>query len=105
MTKDDEIRRRSRELFRNAYMLEVCAKIEVAATEGERVNLTSLLGTTGLSPSLYSGPLRRLAGLGLLLDSEQPGDDYREHWYEPAPSRLWETARDLRADAGKRRRS
>lgn len=104
MAGDEEVRRRSRDLFRHAYMLEICAKIDEATSAGERVNLTSLLGTTGLSPSLYSGPLRRLAGLGLLLDSERGGDDHREHWYEPVPSQLWDAARELRADAVKKRR-
>ena len=89
---EEEIRRRSKELFRNAYMLEVCAAIDKA---GGRVNLTSLVGDSGLSPSLYSGPLRRLAGLGLLVDDPQPTDDRRERWYKPAKSRLWATARQL----------
>jgi hypothetical protein len=86
------VRARSKDLFRHAYMLEVCASIERA--DG-RVNLTALLAGTGLSPSLYSGPLRRLAGLGLLLEDPQPSDDHRERWYRPARSHLWLAAREL----------
>jgi len=88
----EEIRRRSKDLFRNGYMLEVCAAIDSA---GGRVNLSALVEGTGLSPSLYSGPIRRLAGLRLLLDDPKPGDDYRERWYLPADSQLWVAARQL----------
>lgn len=89
---DGEVRRRSKDLFRNAYTLEVCALIERSQ---DRVNLTTLLEPVELSPSLYSGPLRRLAGLGLLLDATEPGDDHRERWYRPADSHLWMAAREL----------
>ena len=73
-------------------MLEVCAAIDRA---GGRVNLSALLEGTSLSASLYSGPIRRLAGLGLLLDDSRPSDDYRERWYRPARSQLWVAAREL----------
>lgn len=89
---EEEVRRRSKDLFRNAYMLEVCAAIDRA---GGRVNLSLLISETGLAPSLYSGPIRRLAGLGLLLDDTRPGDDHRERWYRPAKSQLWIAAREL----------
>jgi hypothetical protein len=88
----EKVRERSKELFRNSYMLEICAAIDRA--DG-RVNLSSLIGGTHLSPSLYSGPLRRLARLGLLLDAPRPGDDHRSRWYEPAESQLWVAAREL----------
>jgi len=87
-----EVRRRSKELFRNGYTLEVCAAI--AGADG-RVNLSGLVEGTGLSPSLYAGPLRRLAGLGLLLRDQRPGDDHRERWYRAEKSHLWVTAREL----------
>ncbi len=89
----EDVRRRSKDLFRHRYMLEVC----VAVGTHERVNLTTLLDGTGLSPSVYSGPLRRLASLGLLLDDQRPGDDHRERWYRPADSKLWLAARELTA--------
>jgi len=73
-------------------MLEICAAIDRA--DG-RVNLTTLVAGTGLSPSLYSGPLRRLADLGLLLHDPQPDDDHRERWYSPVKSQLWVAAREL----------
>ncbi len=79
-------------MFRNGYTLEVCAAIDRA--DG-RVNLSGLVEGTGLSPSLYAGPLRRLAGLGLLLHDPQPGDDHRERWYRAAKSQLWAAAREL----------
>ena len=87
----EEIRRRSKALFRNAYVLEVSAAI----TAGKRFTLTSLLGDSGLSPSLYSGPLRRLVELGLIADDPQPADDHRERWYRAVKSPLWATARAL----------
>lgn len=89
---NEEVRRRSKDLFGNAYTLEVCALVE---RSDDRVNLTTLLERADLSPSLYSGPLRRLAGLGLLLDAAQPGDDHRERWYRPADSHLWIAAQEL----------
>jgi hypothetical protein len=89
---DEQVRRRSKDLFRNAYTLEVCALIE---RSDDRVNLTTLLGEEDLSPSLYSGPLRRLAGLGLLMDAGEPSDDRRERWYRPTESHLWLAAREL----------
>jgi hypothetical protein len=86
-----EVRRRSKELFRSAYMLEICA----AVGDADRVNLTSLVARGGVAPAGYSGPIRRLADLGLLLHDRQPGDDHRERWYRPADSQLWVAAREL----------
>ena len=86
------VRKRSKELFRNSYMLEICAAMN--PNDG-RVNLATLVRDTGLSPSLYAGPLHRLVGLGLLLDDPRPGDDHRERWYLPVQSQLWAAARDL----------
>lgn len=60
-----------------------------------RVNLATLVGDTGLSPSLDAGPLHRLVGLGLLLDDPRPGDDHRERRYLRVESQLWVAARDL----------
>lgn len=90
--EDSEIRRRSKELFRNSYMLEICAAL---ADVEDRTNLMTLVDGTGLSPSLYSGPLRRLAGLGLLLDAQRADDDHRSRWYRPVESKLWDAARQL----------
>ena len=86
------VRDRSKDVFRNRYMLEICAAID---REDDRVSLSSLLEGTGLAPSLYSGPLRRLARVGLLLDDPRTGDDHRSRWYRPAPSHLWVAAREL----------
>jgi hypothetical protein len=72
-------------------MLEICA----AVGDAGRVNLTSLLSNSGVAPAGYSGPIRRLADLGLLLRDPQPGDDHRERWYRPADSQLWVAAREL----------
>ncbi len=86
------VRTRSKELFRNSYMLEVCVAV---ARADERVNLTSLVEGTGLSASLYSGPVARLARLGLLVDDPRPGDDYRARWYSRADSWLWMAVQEL----------
>lgn len=87
-----QVRARSKALFGNAYMLEVCAAI---ARRDGRVNLTTLVSQADVSASVYSGPLRRLAEVGLLIEDPKPEDDRRERWYLPTKSRLWKAARDL----------
>jgi len=86
-----EVRLRSKRLFGNAYMLEVCAGLSAV----QRTNLTALLGPAGPSPSLYAAPLRRLVDAGLLMLDPQPEDDRRERWYRPTPTDLWRVAREL----------
>ena len=73
-------------------MLEVCASVAVA--DG-RVSLASLLEDPDLSASVYAGPLKKLAELGLLLDAPLPGDGHRERWYVPTESQLWGAALQL----------
>lgn len=85
-----ETRDRSKHVFGNRYMLEVCVRIAESSTE--RVSLVSLIGDSGLSPSLYSAPLRRLAAGGLL---EDLGRDQRTHWYGRRTSGFWAVALDL----------
>jgi hypothetical protein len=89
----DEIRDRSKNIFGNRYMLEVCAAL---ADVQERTNLSSLIGESGMSPSLYFGPLRRLAEVGLLEDDSRAGDGRRERWFRPKPSGLWAAAVELK---------
>jgi DNA-binding MarR family transcriptional regulator len=88
-----EIRDRSKTVFGNRYMLEVCAAL---GDVQDRTNLSSLIGDSGMSPSLYSGPLRRLEGVGLLEDEPREGDGWRERWFRPRPSGLWAAAADLK---------
>jgi hypothetical protein len=90
---NDDVRERSKRLFGNSYVLEVCAAL---ADVPDRTTLTALIGDSGLSPSVYSGPLRRLRGLGLIVADAHPDDDHRERWFRPADTRLWETAKELR---------
>jgi hypothetical protein len=88
-----KLRSRSKCLFGNSYMLEVCLAIGEA---DDRVNLTDLATRNALPPSMYSKPVTRLVELGLLVPaSERPGDDYRVRWYRPAASTLWATAAEL----------
>lgn len=89
---DDEVRDRSKFVFGNRYMLEVCAALGGVS---DRANLTSLVTGSGLSPSLYVGPLHRLSLVGLLEFDAREGDDRRERWFRPVPSSLWATAQDL----------
>lgn len=86
------LRTPSKQIFGNRYMLEVCVKI--ARQAPDRVSLTSLIGDSELSPSLYSAPLQRLTKSGLLRDLGRSGD-HRTRWYEPAPSKFWELTVDL----------
>lgn len=87
-----EVRARSKRIFGNRYMLEVCAALSEVS---ERTNLSSLIGDSGLSPSLYVGPLHRLEGVGLLVTDVRPDDARRERWYRPTPSGLWAAAQEL----------
>lgn len=89
----DVVRARSKSLFGNSYVLEVCAAL---AEVQDRTTLTALIGASGLSPSLYSVPLRRLRALGLIVDDVRTGDDHRERWFRPIDTRLWATAKELR---------
>jgi DNA-binding IclR family transcriptional regulator len=89
----DEIRDRSKNIFGNRYMLEVCAAL---AEVQERTNLSSLIGDSGMSPSVYFGPLHRLAEVGLLENEPRAGDGRRDRWYRPKPSGLWAAAGELR---------
>jgi DNA-binding MarR family transcriptional regulator len=87
-----EVRNRSKQIFGNRYMLEVCAALSGVT---ERTNLAGLVGDTGLSPSLYVGPLHRLEQVGLLVREARPEDDRRERWYRPVSTGLWRAAREL----------
>jgi hypothetical protein len=87
-----ELRVRSKRLFGNAYMLEVCAALDAV---DDRTNLTELVGPLGPSPSLYAGPLHRLLGAELLVLETRPGDDRRARWYRPTKTGLWRAAREL----------
>lgn len=89
-----EVRARSKRIFGNSYMLEVCAALDGVT---DRTNLTELVAASAVSPSVYVGPLHRLLSEGLLLLDERPGDDRREHWYRPSTARLWRAARELEA--------
>ncbi len=91
-TASAEVRVRSKRIFGNSYMLEVCAALD--AVRG-RTNLTELLGTSQMSPSVYAGPLHRLLSVELLIPDPRPGDDRRERWYRPAKVGLWRVAREL----------
>ena len=73
-------------------MLEVCAALSDVS---DRTNLSTLLGSSDLSPSLYVGPLHRLEEVGLLVWDARPQDDRRERWYRPATVSLWRAAREL----------
>ncbi len=86
------VRDRSKRIFGNRYMLEVCAALSEVT---ERTNLSLLIGDSGLSPSVYVGPLHRLEGVGLMRTDAHADDDRRERWYRPAPSGLWMAAREL----------
>ena len=89
----DLVRRTSKTLFRNSYMLEVCA--EVARALG-RVNLTTLVDAGRVtSASLYSGNVNRLVHVGLLVPDPHDDDDRREKWYRRTDSRLWSLATEL----------
>ena len=90
--KREILRDKSKRVFNNSYMLEVCLAIAQAS---DRICLTQLLGDSGLSPSIYSGPISRLADLGLLVDARRPSDDHRARWYSRAPSSLWTAATEL----------
>lgn len=89
-----KLRIRSKSLFGNLYMLEVCSAIAEAFPE--RVSLMALVGEQALSPSVYSSPLRRLVQGGFLQDLGHDEEDHRTRWYEPQPSPLWEAAKELR---------
>jgi hypothetical protein len=92
LTASAEVRARSKQLFGNSYMLEVCAALNEV---DYRTNLTELLGTSGPSPSLYVGPLHRLVSAELLILDPRPDDDRRERWYRPTNTGLWRVAREL----------
>lgn len=88
------MRERSKQLFGHRYMLEVC--LAVGGTD-ERVCLTDLASAAAVSPSLYSGPVRRLTDLGLLVPvARRPEDDHRTRWYQRAESSLWAATQELR---------
>lgn len=87
-----KVRVRSKSLFGNSYMLEVCAAIDAVT---DRTNLTELIGISGMSPSLYTGPLHRLQSVGLLIPDSRADDDRRERWYRPARTGLWRVAQEL----------
>jgi DNA-binding MarR family transcriptional regulator len=87
-----DVRDRSKRIFGNRYTLEVCAALSQVA---DRTNLSALIGDSGLSPSVYVGPLRRLAEVGLLEPDMRPGDNRRERWFRPRPSGLWAAAYEL----------
>jgi DNA-binding MarR family transcriptional regulator len=87
-----EVRVRSKRLFGNSYMLEVCAAL---GSVEDRTNLTELLGESGLSRSLYVAPLRRLLAEDLVALDPRPTDDRRERWYRPADTGLWRVAQEL----------
>ena len=57
----DDIRQRSKRLFGNSYMLEVSAAVHHVR---DRTNLTELIGSSGLSPSLYAASLHALWSSG-----------------------------------------
>lgn len=85
-------RKRSKQLFGNSYMLEVCLEI---ARGPARTNQQMLIGRKAISPSVYTAPIKRLRDLELLLDAPRGSDDRRERWYTRAPSSLWQLAREL----------
>ena len=87
-----EIRDRSKRIFGNRYMLEVCAAMNNVT---DRTNLSGLIGDSGLSPSVYFSPLHRLEEVGLLRAALQADDDRRERWYRPNSSSLWMAAQEL----------
>lgn len=93
---DDEVRDRSKYVFGNRYMLEVCAALGGVS---DRTNLTGLVTGSGLSPSLYVSPLHRLSLVGLLEFEARAGDDRRERWFRPMPSALWAAAQELSGQA------
>ena len=92
MNHEMDTRTRSKILFGNSYMLEVCVGV---AEVDDRVCLSSLLADSDLSPSVYAGPLKKLVQLGLLLDAPRPDDDHRDRWYAAADSQLWTAAVQL----------
>jgi hypothetical protein len=87
-----ERRERSKQLFGNSYMLELCAALDDVR---ERTRLTVLAEQSGIGPSLFSAPLRRLRQLELVLPDPHPDDDHRDRWFRPAQSSLWATSREL----------
>lgn len=87
----DDPRERSKKIFGNGYMLEVCARI---ARANGRVCLTSLI-PEDLVPSQYHSPIKRLVDAGLLIPSAEVGDDRRSRWYRPVDSKLWRAAEEL----------
>lgn len=91
---NSRLRNRSKSLFGNLYMLEVCSAI--AESFPGRVSLMALVGEESVSPSVYSSPLRRLVQGGFLRDVGHDEEDHRTRWYEPQPSPLWEAAKELR---------
>lgn len=92
MTIGHEVRDRSKRLFGNRYMLEVCVAV---ARASDRVSLTHLATDGNVSPSLYSSPVSRLLQLGLLVEAPRADDDHRARWYKPAQSSLWQAAQEL----------
>lgn len=88
------LRSRSKSLFGNLYLLEVCS--DIADIFPERICLMGLVGEKELSPSVYSSPLRRLVHGGFLRDAGRDPDDHRTHWYVPEPSPLWDAAKAIR---------
>ena len=90
---NSEFRARSKDLFGNRYMLEICAQI--AENPAKRVSLMSIRGDRDLSPSLYISPLSRLVRVGLLRDVGHEPHDHRTRWYEPAPAQLWAAADEI----------
>lgn len=86
------MRERSKLIFGNRYMLEVCAEISKTP---ERTSLATLVGDSGLSPSLYAGPVHRLQSANLLVVEQRPGDGHRERWYRPVSATLWRAAYEL----------
>jgi hypothetical protein len=73
-------------------MLEVCAAMSQVT---DRTTLSALIGDSGLSPSVYFGPVHRLIEVGLLEVDARSHDDRREHWFRPRPSGLWSAAHEL----------
>jgi hypothetical protein len=90
---EPDLRARSKQLFGNSYMLEVC--IEVGRADG-RFCLSTLAHARTLEPSLYSRPIARLSSLGLLVPAASvEGDDHRSRWYDAAESLLWQTVTEF----------
>jgi hypothetical protein len=93
----EPLRRRSKALFGNRYLLEVIA--EVADAEDGRVYARELSGRTGIPDASLKAPLDRLVAGGFL----RPLGESRgalPRMLERRDSPLWELALALRDDAG-----